>query len=226
MENPDEMEGESFQTKVRQMYAAIVKESPEVIERINELPSRVKVAKGFKDDNLVVYIKKGIGLFARGFVNGSDKPEDLVFEDTLSLIECGKEEKALPLSDSFWENYMSVKAYKDAPTMPLGPASIEMKALNSVNALLDGKIPEIEKYLPFLRDIREDMLEYKTLSEYTLRRIANLCGSNKVDNKLKGIKEELDKLKKELGENYLDKVKARVGSLETEVIIAIENIKE
>ena len=226
MENPDEMEGESFQTKVRQMYAAIVKESPEVIERINELPSRVKVAKGFKDDNLVVYIKKGIGLFARGFVNGSDKPEDLVFEDTLSLIECGKEEKALPLSDSFWENYMSVKAYKDAPTMPLGPASIEMKALNSVNALLDGKIPEIEKYLPFLRDIREDMLEYKTLSEYTLRRIANLCGSNKVDNKLKGIKEELDKLKKELGENYLDKVKTRVGSLETEVIIAIENIKE
>ncbi len=226
MENPDEMEGESFQTKVRQMYAAIVKESPEVIERINELPSRIKVAKGFKDDNLVVYIKKGIGLFARGFVNGRDKPEDLVFEDTLSLIECGKEEKALQLSDSFWKNYISVKSYKDVPAMPLGPASIEIKALNNVNALLEAKIPEIEGYLPLLRDLREDMLEYKTLPDYTLRRIANLNAQNKGNAKQKSVREELDKLKKELGENYLDKVKARVGTLETEVIIAIENIKE
>jgi ERCC4-related helicase/HKD family nuclease len=226
MANPDEMEGESFQTKVRQMYADIVKESPEVIRRINELPSRVKVAKGYKDNNLIVYIRKGLGLFTRGFINGSNKPEDLVFEDTLPLIECGREEKALPLSDSFWSNYLSVKDYKDAPNVPLSPASIEIKALNNINFLLDGKIPEIENYFPFLRELREDMLEYKTLSEYTLRRIANLNSDSKSSAKLKGLKEELDRLKMEIGENYLDKVKAQVGTLETEVIIAIENIKE
>jgi hypothetical protein len=59
-----------------------------------------------------------------------------------------------------------------------------------------------------------------------LRRIANLNAQNKGNAKQKSVREELDKLKKELGENYLDKVKARVGTLETEVIIAIENIKE
>ena len=97
--------------------------------------------------------------------------------------------------------------------------------MNNVNTLLQGKIPELETCLPFLRNLREDILEYKVLSDYTLRRIANLDSLNKDEVKIRKTKGELEQLRKELGEDYLDKVKAKLGKLETEVIIAIENIK-
>ena len=98
--------------------------------------------------------------------------------------------------------------------------------MNNVSTLLQGKIPEIESYLPFLRNLREDILEYKTLSDYTLRRIANLNSLNKDKSKISKTLSELEQLRKELGEDYLDKVKTKLGQLDTEVIIAIENIKD
>ena len=226
MENPENLEEESFQTKIRQLYADIVISSPEVINRINELPSRIKVAKRFDDNNLVVFIRKGLGLFTRGILGDSNKPEDLVFEDTLGLIECSKEEKTIPFSERFWDNYYAVKEYKEGQGIPSSEISIEKKALNNVSTLLQGKIPEIESYLPFLRNLREDILEYKTLSDYTLRRIANLNSLNKDKAKISKTVSELEQLRKELGEDYLDKVKTKLGQLDTEVIIAIENIKD
>jgi len=226
MENPDNMEEESFQTKIRQLYADIAASSPEVIKRISELPSRIKVAKQFHENNLVVFIKKGLGLFTRGIIGDGNKPEDLVFENTLELIECKKEQKAIPFSESFWDSYYSVKEFKESSGPPSSEISIEKKALNNVNTLLQGKIPELESYLPFLRELREDILEYKTLSDYTLRRIANLNSLNKDKAKIQKTKDELERLQQELGVDYLDKVKSKLGQLETEVIIAIENVKE
>jgi len=226
MENPENMEEESFQTKIRQLYADIANSSPEVIKRIGELPPRIKVAKRFHENNLVVFIRKGLGLFTRGILGDGNKPEDLMFENTLALIECKKEEKAVPFSDSFWDSYYNVKEFKESPGTPSSEISIEKKALNNVNTLLQGKIPELESYLPFLRELREDILEYKTLSDYTLRRIANLNSLNKDKAKIQKTRDELEKLQQELGVDYLDKVKSKLGQLETEVIIAIENVKE
>jgi hypothetical protein len=183
------------------------------------------VAKNFNENNLVVFIKKGLGLFTRGILSDDKKPQDLVFENTLELIECKKEEKAIPFSDSFWDSYYSVKEFKETSGPPSSEISIEKKALNNVNTLLQGKIPELESYLPFLRELREDILEYKTISDYTLRRIANLNSLNKDKAKIQKTK-ELEKLQQELGADYLDKVKSKLGQLQTEVIIAIENIKE
>ena len=168
----------------------------------------------------------GLGLFTRGIIGDGNKPEDLVFENTLPLIECKKEEKAVPFSESFWDSYYNVKEFKESPGPPSSEISIEKKALNNVNTLLQGKIPELESYLPFLRELREDILEYKTLSDYTLRRIANLNSLNKDKAKIQKTRDELEKLRQDLGADYLDKVKSKLGQLETEVIIAIENIKE
>jgi superfamily II DNA or RNA helicase/HKD family nuclease len=226
MENPDNREEESFQTKIRQLYAHIAASSPEVIQRIGELPPRIKVAKRFDENNLVVFIKKGLGLFTRGILGKDNKPEDLVFENTLELIECKKEEKAVPFSESFWDDYYGVKEFKETAGTPSSEISIEKKALNNVNTLLQGKIPELESCLPFLRELREDILEYKTLSDYTLRRIANLNSLNKDKAKIQKTKDEIEKLQQELGPGYLNKVKSKLGQLQTEVIIAIENIKE
>lgn len=77
-----------------------------------------------------------------------------------------------------------------------------------------------------MRNLREDILEYKTLSDYTFRRIANLNSLNKDTAKVQKTINELEQLQKELGIDYLDKVKAKLGQLDTEVIIAIENIKD
>jgi len=223
-ENPLNMERESFQTKIRQLYADIASSSPEVIQRIHELPPRIKVAKAYSQNGLIVFIKKGLGLFIRGIVDGGTKPDDLVIENTLSLIHCNKEEKAVPLSDLFWDNYYKVREHKESSGPPSSEISIEKKALNNVSTLLQNDLLELVTYLPFLRNLREDILEYKTLSDYTLRRIANLNSNDKDTANVAKTRIELEQLRKELGADYLEKVKARLGQLATEVVIAIENI--
>lgn len=61
----------------------------------------------------------------------------------------------------------------------------------------------------------------KTLSHFTLRRIANLKTNG---NELTDVIDEMSKLINELGENYLEREKKRMSKTETEIIIAIQNI--
>lgn len=225
MENPERLEEESFQTKIRQMYADIRISSPDVIEKINELPARIKVIKGYSENNLVVFIKKGLGLFIRSVFGDSKKVDDLIFENALKYIECSKDEEAIPLSKFTWENYYSIKDYKDRRGIPSSELSIEKKARNNVNALLKSKVPELESYLPFIRNLREDILEYKTLSDYTLRRLAKLNSLNKDKARIQKTIVELEQLKKDLGDNYLEKIKTKLGKLDPEVIIAVQNMR-
>lgn len=226
MENPENLEEESFQTRIKRLYADIAAASPEVVARIRELPARVKVAKAYDRSNLIVFIRKGLGLFIRGILEDGGKVEDMVFENVLEHIQCERGEKAIPLSDGFWENYYRVKEVKESTGIPASEISIEKKALNNVNTLLQGRMPEIEKHLPFLRNLREDMLEYKTLSDYTLRRLANLDSTTRDKNRRARTRKELDGLQKEIGPDYLDKVKRKLGQMDTEVIIAVENVGE
>jgi hypothetical protein len=82
--------------------------------------------------------------------------------------------------------------------------------------------------MDFIRTLREDIVDYGTLSNFTLRRIANLefsigksTGRTRKDRK--EIAEEISKLKQELGEDYLLKEKERQQDLSREIIIDIEN---
>jgi len=224
-ENPNNIEEESFQTKIRQLYADIVSSSPEVIQRISELPPRIKVAKTFAQSGLIVFIKKGLGLFIRGILEKGAKPEELVFENVLSSIQCDKDSPAVPFSAPFWDNYYKIRESKENSGPPSSEISIEKRALNNVSTLLQGDIPELEPYLVFIRNLREDILEYKTLSDYTLRRLANLNSTDKDKSKVSKTVKELEQLQKELGSEYLKKIKARLGQVSTEVVIAIENIE-
>ena len=74
-----------------------------------------------------------------------------------------------------------------------------------------------------LRALREDIIDYGTLSDYTMRRIANLENIDDANRK-KSVKEILS-LKDELGKDYLQKEKDRQKDLSKEIIIAIENQK-
>jgi len=71
--------------------------------------------------------------------------------------------------------------------------------------------------------LREDILDYGTLSDYTLRRIANLESGDEAKQKKSIL--EIISLKQELGEDYLQKEKNRQKDLSKEIIIAIENQK-
>ncbi|OBW62942.1 MAG: helicase [Dehalococcoides mccartyi] len=225
MANPDTMEDTSFQTKIRQKYFAIAADNPEVIKRISELPARVKVAKNYTQSNVLVFIRKGLGFFIRGKLNDDKLVSDQLFEDTLAMIECSKDEKAMHHSPGFWQNYLDIKDYQYKSYNPTSDVSVEKKALNNIKTLINNHPEEISDLLPFLRTLLEDMKEYKTLSDYTVRRISNLKTVNPSDKDLNHLKDGISGIRKELGDDYLEKIKAKLGKTQNEVIIAIENIK-
>ena len=69
--------------------------------------------------------------------------------------------------------------------------------------------------------LREDIENYGTLPEYTLKSICDWENGGKPDYQL--IAQELEKLSTTLGKNYLKKVKDSLKAYEQQVIVAIEN---
>jgi len=153
------------------------------------------------------------------------EPNEILFEEALPFIQCQKNEPALPLSQIFWDNYLTIRELREKTIIPSSELSLEKKALNNLKTLLNDKSGNYVEFNTLLLNLIEDIAEYKTLSDYTLRRITNLETTAKDAKKIARVKEELTVLGGELGEDYLDKVKQRIGRLDKEVIIAIENIK-
>jgi ERCC4-related helicase len=226
-QNPDEREGESFYNKALKAFLKIKKDSPDLIESLKNYPPRIKVAKKYTENELLVFLKKG-----RLYINClsyENKKESVVyqttFEEVFGKIICTKDEKSLPLSGSFWEAYESVRKFKEHKVIPLSGQSLEQKALNNLATFINNiQSEEIMPHKDFLRTLREDVLDYGTLSDFTLRRIANMESAD--DSKLKRAVTEIISLRNELGEDYLEKEKARRKYLSKEIIIAIENQAE
>ena len=222
-QNPDEIEGESFTTDLRLMYDGI---DDDTKKRIAHLPSRVKVAKKYKENNLTVFFRKGTGLFMRGVSEKNTAPAEMLFEDALPLIRCESKEPALPLSPTFWENYNVIKEFKEKPGIAGSEISLEKKAYRNIKTLLEDKSGHYLHFKDFLVNLMEDLEDYKTLSDYTLRRLANLASGSADPHKIEGVKTELTKLTHELGAHYLDEVKKRSEKLDKEIIVAVENLRE
>ena len=221
-QNPDNLEQESFQTSIRRIYSEI---DEDVKQKIKSLPSRIKVAKKYDKYVLTVFIKKGMGLFIRNMYETDKEPNEILFEDALPLIQCQKDEPALPLSQIFWDNYLRIRELKEKTIIPSSELSLEKKAFNNLKTLLNDQSGTYAEFNTLLLNLIEDIAEYKTLSDYTLRRITNLETTAKDEKKIAKVKGELTNLRDELGEDYLDRVKQRIGRMDKEVIIAIENIK-
>lgn len=221
--NPDFFEAESFYTKALKDFEAIKERRPELIKSLEKFPPRIKVAKKYSDNELLVVIKK-----QRLFVHhrlydaeeGAEKHFIKGLEEVYEKVKADKEEPALQLSARFWDDYEKTKNYrekgKDAPP----ERSLQQKSINNLKYLLRiNDNPAITDFKSFIRMLLEDIFDYGTLSDYTLRRISNL----NFDKKLDKIICELTALKKELGENYLYDEKQRIIDLSKEIIIAIEN---
>jgi len=225
-QNPDEQEEESFYTKALKEFLKIKKDAPEFVASLKSYPPRIKVAKQYSENEILVFLKKG-RLYIYGLKYENGKGPDVyqaAFEEVFDKIACAQDEKALSLSGRFWEAYENVRKFKEYRAIPPSEQSLERKALNNLATFINQiQSEEIMPHKDFLRTLREDILDYGTLSDYTLRRIANMESADEA--KQKRAVTEIGALKKELGEDYLQKEKSKQKNLLKEVIIAIENQK-
>ncbi|MFZ2357241.1 MAG: helicase-related protein [Candidatus Omnitrophota bacterium] len=223
-QNPDKQEEESFYTKALKEFLKIKKDVPELIASFKSYPPRIKIAKNHSENELLVFLKKG-RLYIHCLRYENEKKLDIYqasFEEVFDKIACAQDEKALSLSGSFWEAYENVRKFKENRVIPSSEQSLEQKALNNLATFISQiQSEEIMPHKDFLRTLREDILDYGTLSDYTLRRIANMESADEA--KQKRAIAEIIALKKELGEDYLQKEKAKQKDLSKEIIIAIEN---
>lgn len=224
-QNPDKFEEESFYTKSLTVYDKIKKDNPELIEALKKYPPRIKVAKKYSENELLVFIKKG-RLYVHSVKyseDGKDQVFSITFEEVFNSIICDKEEKPLKFSDRAWDAYETVKNFKEYRTSPVSEQSLEQRAIINLKFLINTVQQDaIMAHKDFLRILLEDVIDYGTLSDYTLRRISNLESSD--DEKIKTSIKEIMAIRKELGgENYLQKEKDRQKNLSKEIIIAIEN---
>jgi hypothetical protein len=97
---------------------------------------------------------------------------------------------------------------------------VETKAFNNLQNALHNFKDELEEYIPFIRTLVEDLRDFKTLPKSTLRRFANINPGSA------GFRKELNEVRINLGDSYLEIIKKRLGSLKSEVIIAIENYRQ
>ena len=210
----------SIDTFVRNEFAAIKENYPEIIERINQFPNRIKTAKFFEEENTLVLRKKGTSIFP--LVTDKDKNiEQKTFEEIISLVKCNIETPAQPLSKAFWKNYEEAKNYAPKSRRASPQISIEQQALNSLKTLSKKYKEQLNSaQLEFITTLIQDLKNYKTLPTYTLRRLV-LANESK-----KGVKtaiESIEEVRHRLGNNYLEVILKRVQNLEEDVIISVEN---
>ena len=197
--------------------------NPETIEKLQNVRRRIKVIKKSDENEMFVFFKKN-RLFVKQALEEENKINvtDTSLEMILDKITCRPETESIRIDENFWRLYEKVKLNNEKPTTTAPPISIEKNALGVIDFLIRQKEnPDLVMLKPFLRTLREDILDYGTLPDYTLRRIANLSNNNSGINISEAIA-ELGKLEKELGRNYLDQEKNKQYP-DKEIIIAIEN---
>ncbi len=225
--NPEEMEEEGVLTQIRRELIQIEKDHPEVIRRIKELPSRVKTSKKAEEYSLLVCRRKSLGFFVSMLEDGPESmPRISLFEECLPLIRCEFNEPREAFSSVFWSNYQKVKDFSEALRAGTSDNSLEIKALSNLQSAQRHFLMELEEDLPFLRTLIRDLRDFRTLSKFTLRRFAELEIQPGKEKELKKLKKELSALRVNLGEDYLEEIERKLGSLKSEIVVAFENHKQ
>lgn len=224
-QNPETLETESFYTKLLNTFSQLAQQYPGVIKNLSHLPKRIKVSRKSNDDELLVFFKKN-RLYAMHYNYATGDIQETSLEEVLERIQCGIEEKSCAIDERFWNAYEKVKNRKETRSMPKSEQSLYRRAMNNLNYLIQNTdIEEIQPHKDFLMLVREDILDYGTLSDYTLRRIAQLKTSFKNNSQKDEMIKEIKSLMDELGPHYLEKEKYKGDGLQKEIIIAIENKK-
>ena len=223
--NPEENEELSTSTIIRNDYNQIVESHPDVIKKISVLPNRVKTAKKYDENNVVVLRKKGMALFSIVHQYENEKPNDepleKTFEELIKYVKCGPNEERLPLNSAFWNSYESIKKFKSNHKSGRSELAHSNQAKFALKTLLKEKRDDLNQELvSFIDTLLKDISKYKTLPTNALRKLSL---RNKDYNKL--IENIID-LRRRLGDGYLNVILNRIEDIENDVIIAVGNIKD
>ncbi|MFO8055465.1 MAG: helicase-related protein, partial [Bacteroidales bacterium] len=230
--NPEDEQELNIVTVIRNRFEEIKKHHPEVIEKINNLPARVKTAKPYQSSELNVLRKKGLGMFAQQIRNNEQESlpkeiHNLQMEELLKSVECNIDTKKLNLSASFWENYEAIKNYKPAYKSGRSEISLEVKAHNNLKMAYKFIRREDEQLRSFIQILIKDIRHYHTLSDYTLGRIGRfVLKQNSSQKQWDRFFDEIRYIRQMLGHDYLDRTLERLSNQKLEVIIAVENLIE
>jgi len=226
-QNPYEAEEVNTATVVRNRYQEIRENYPEVIQKIQELPYRVKTAKAYDKNQLTVLRKKGLSLFSQIVDEPQEKEnevEAIAFEEYLPLVESEYDQPRLELSKNFWPAYNAIKAFKPKYRAGKSEQSLETKALTNLKWGLKLLDPKEESLAEFMKTLVKDIRHYHTLSSRTLGRIGRKDLSSKSNQEeQKAFFDEIRYIRIQIGPDYLDKILERVKGQRSEVVIAVEN---
>ncbi len=226
--NPEEGEEESLLTIIRREFFAIKEQHPDIIQALNDFPARVKTAKIFDQNGLLVFRRKGLQLFVHAVLDTTvEKPDvrSMILEEALPHIRCQPDTPRQPLSQRFWPAYETIKKFRERTPMPRSEQSLLVKAENNLRSALAHYSAELDEYVHFIRTLLRDIKEFQTLPKHTLRRLAAVEMDRRNSNKhLDQFKCELAALRRALGDDYLEQIEKRLSEFRAEIIIAIENL--
>lgn len=209
-ENPENDEVMSPITEIRMKWKKIQEEHPDIAERVNNLPNRVKsAAAAKKDDDVGIYVmKKKSGILWCVWENANGERALIHAVDFAHRIECKINEKSLPIAENdFWKKYkeLSTLSPKDLESKgslnKVSPNDTSVGALKVVAEARNYAIPnsDIDEFLKLLQD---DIVNWRTIPKYDLKIISRQVPKD-IDalyEKLKYLKELLQVTKKVRGQ--------------------------
>ena len=227
--NPEEDEEESLLTTIRNEFYSIKKRYPDLVNGLEDFPARVKTAKLSLHNQLLVFRRKGLQLFVHyvpDTAGESLEVEPLLLKEALEAIRCQPETPRQELTPRFWPAYERIKGFREEVLMPRSEQSLLAKAENNLRSALAYHAADLEDLTSFAQTLLLDIKEFQTLPKYTLRRLTVPEMDGKASRSgLKRFRRELEQLRRFLGEDYLERIKGRVQDFRSEIIIAVENIK-
>ena len=209
-ENPENDEVMSPITEIRIKWKKIQEEHPDIAERVNNLPNRVKsAAAAKKEDDVGIYVmKKKNGILWCVWENANGERALIHAVDFAHRIECKINEKSLPIAENdFWKKYkeLSTLSPKDLESKgslnKVSPNDTSVGALKVVAEARNYAIPnsDIDEFLKLLQD---DIVNWRTIPKYDLKIISRQVPKD-IDalyEKLKYLKELLQVTKKVRGQ--------------------------
>jgi superfamily II DNA or RNA helicase len=225
-QNPDQDCELNIATVVRNKYNEICNTHPEVIEKIKQLPARVKTAKAFQSNQLNVLRRKGLGLFAQIVENPSKEKnqiEEVPFEDFIGFVGCEYEEKRLELSPVFWHAYEAMKHHKPNYKAGRTEQDLASKSINNLKLALKITDPSDSGLYEFIKILISDIRKYHTLSMRTMGRLGRTeLKATSGEKEKKAYFDEIRWIRNQFGHDYLDQILKRIEGQSNEVIISVE----
>ena len=207
--NPEETEEVSFEVRLRQLWEEIRQTQPDIEQRIEKLPNRVKVARP-GEPKALIFLRKARGFFAaevdlQNPLQGKEQVRYLSFPEALPLAEATPATPRLEPSEAFWKTYLTVlNELMQAKPEPLPSNSLERMALQNLQTLRRQHadkltLEEQELVDRIVRDLRQGP---RRLPRYKLRELQSLNLDPGADHLEEGILFRIRDLLTDIAKNY------------------------